>query len=306
MKLRSTQIKTEITPEEVFATLSRLTPTNTGYKALCPNPEHKDTKLGNFHINLSKGYMKCFSCGWSKSVFDFLIEGGVSFAEAYKFFIEPRELENREVLFPIAIGAPKEFLDRGFTKETLEHFKVGYSEHDGRIEIPVIFYDKVVGVVYRKPGKKLFSNDGFLMHDFIYNYEPTEERYFTEGFTDVFRTYQNGVENISATMGVSITPKQLALMRRHKVIHLGYDYDYAGVSAMYHIYYSLRDYVDINVLPFKADLGDKNDLGNCSKVSIEKAVKRISPFVNFDIAFQQRQPELYEKIKKELTKGRLI
>ena len=56
--------------------------------------------------------------------------------------------------------------------------------------------------------------------------------YMVEGYTDVISLYQNGIQNVVATSGTSLTPGQARLVRRQtENVTLLYDGDKAGIKA---------------------------------------------------------------------------
>lgn len=50
--------------------LDELTPTGSPieFAALCPNPNHQDTHIGSFFVNMQTGFYKCFRCGFKGHV----------------------------------------------------------------------------------------------------------------------------------------------------------------------------------------------------------------------------------------------
>ena len=129
------------------------------YTGLCPNPEHHDTKDGNFYVKEDGQYFRCFSCNFKGDVISFIEEvEGIDFIEAVKLLIDDngldydeikttniyikdkfsvekiqkainllnsREYVNEEILEKYATP-PKYMIDRGFTRGTLEKFEIGF------------------------------------------------------------------------------------------------------------------------------------------------------------------------------------
>ena len=147
-------------------------------------------------------------------------------------------------------------LKRGFTKETLEHFEVGWSAQKERIVIPVRNENfKLVGVIGRainedrKP-KYLYS-DGLPKKGVLFNL-PFAKSYksviVVEGSLDALRVHQAGFPNVVAALGAHMTEGQGQLLNRYflDVIVFG-DNDDAGkalgasiaeVCASRNIYYA--------------------------------------------------------------------
>ena len=270
--------------------------------ALCPN--HNDTKLGSFVINEDKGIMKCFSCGYFSYISDFLIENGVSSSDALKYLISDKERSERKKVTEYYLGRliPKSLLDRGFTIDTLRHFGVGYDEENRVTTIPLYEDGELIGIAYRKYPKYFSYSDGFEKRDFIYNFKNNKEGIFTEGFTDTWRTFQNGYEYVFATLGTAVTKEQFNKMLKIDKIILGYDLDFAGLKTAYTVWNKLKDDKDIYILPIVPDLGKKPDLGNCSKEAFNRAYKDMIRFVDFWSRLIVRNRSLTNLIEKQCQK----
>lgn len=279
--------------------IDKLSQTPHGYKGCCAiNPDHIDHKP-SMHIHIEKGLVKCFACGSFKTLFDFLIDKGVPFDEAVDFFFTDFSKEKRvqkEGLKEWVLGRkiPKSMIDRGFTITTLKHFKVGYDSYEKRITIPLEYNGVLYGIQYRAYPKKFWASDGFVKDNFIYNYEPTEERFYSEGFTDVWRIWQNGTKNVSGLLTASPSEGQLALMRRHKRILLALDNDKAGWRGAFKIHRELGREIDINVIVFSG-----KDAGECSKSRWMEASSKSITFTEFEVEFIRRNKELYEELTKK-------
>lgn len=276
--------------------------TSHGYSGYCPFPEHSPKNSKSFHINFEKGIAKCFSCNRGMSSFDFLLYCGVPLEEALPYLrTEKWESEENKVTdYEIGTAIPKSFIDRGFTIETLKHFEVGYNRHTNLITIPIYFAGELKGVFYRKYPKFMHYNEGFQKDRYIYNFDKTDSRIITEGFTDTYRIWQNGFKNVSALFNNSAEGFQVNLLSTYKKLYLALDFDLAGLKGMYRINRDLKHNSDIWVIPFKADLGEKNDAGNCSKEALTKGFKNAMPFSEFDIWLMLDYPELRAKIYKDL------
>lgn len=285
--------------------LSRVTPTGSNYKALCPDPDHNDHKLGSFYISPEKGHMKCFACGYYSTIFDFLLDSGASIDDALEYLREADEREVvREFKDDVILGRaiPKSFIDRGFTKKTIKHFEVGYNALEKCVTIPLKLSNNLRGVYYRVYPKTIWFSKSFDRESYIFNFYKTKKRIYVEGPTDTMMVFQNGSLEVSCTLGTEISKRQLRMMSSHEQIDLAYDFDLAGIQAMYYIYYKLNNQVEINVIPYRADRGDKNDPGNCSEAAWKKGVQNTQPFVLFDLAVQKRNPNMYNLIKEYLWK----
>ena len=281
--------------------LHKLSRTQHGYKACCAiNPAHNDSSP-SMHIHLEKGHVKCFSCGAYRPLFDFLIDNGATLDEAIEFLFLKHEREDAAedgVLKDYILGRkiPKSFIDRGFSKETLKHFGVGYDEYEKHITIPMRFNEKLVGIQYRKYPKEMWASDNFNKFNYIYNYEPTEERTYVEGFTDLWRTWQNGTKEVSATLGASVSEGQFSLMAQHKIINIAFDNDLAGYVGAFKIEKALGREVTINMIPYKP-----TDPGECSEDEWIWGLNRKTSFTEFEVAMIKYRPRLYIQIQNRLN-----
>jgi DNA primase len=78
----------------------------------------------------------------------------------------------------------------------------------------------------------------------------TDEVILVEGYTDVISLQQNGVDNVAASSGTSLTPDQMKLLHRYgDTITMIYDSDSAGQRAMKRgINIALREGMDVKLL----------------------------------------------------------
>ena len=275
------------------AGLQKLKETSKGYTCLCPY--HDDKKVGSFFISLEKGIVKCFACGTGKSLYNFLMEMNVSFWVAIDYAFrgytkEQKELEEQKELI-LGRDIPKSLLVRGFEIETLQYFGVGYDRYEKRITVPMQFDGKLYGVKYRKYPKEFWYSDGFHKEQFIYNYEPTEERIYCEGESSTWMTWQNGSKNVSANLGSQVSEQQAELMSKHKVLLLAYDNDIAGYRATFSAIEKLKYDCEIYVVGYGAD-----DPGCCPAEEWLRAVKNPMTSIEFDLRLEKAAPEIYAEL----------
>lgn len=283
------------------AGIRRLSVTPHGYKGCCDiNPDHYDGKP-SMYIHFEKGIVKCFSCGAFKPLFDYLLDKGATFDEAVDylftdFYQEKRELEGMKE-WVLGRDMPASMIKRGFLVSTLKHFGVGYDAHPDHkhITIPLRYNQVLYGIKYRQYPKKFWYSEGFVKDNFIYNYEPTEERFYVEGETDTWRTWQNGTKNVSALLTSRPSDGQLLLMSKHKVINLALDNDMAGFEGAFRINRDLGREVEINVVPFSG-----KDAGDQTSESWNTALSMITNFTEFEVEMITRNPELYDQIQKRI------
>lgn len=280
--------------------IRRLSTTPHGFRGCCAiNPEHYDREP-SMHIHVEKGYVKCFSCGAFKSLFNFLIENGVPFDEAIDFFFTDFSPSTKinEGLSEWVLGRkiPLSMLKRGFTIPTLKHFGVGYDEVEKHITMPLKYKGVLYGIAYRidvNGKKRMWSSDGFVKDNFIYNYEPTDIRVYCEGQSDTWKIWQNGTKNVSSTLMAYPTDNQLSLMAKHKEILLAFDNDKAGWAGAFRIHKELSREVSIKIIPYAA-----KDPDGCTMEEWIKAVENPVEFMEFEIQMIKYNPKIYEELKK--------
>jgi DNA primase len=282
--------------------IDRLTETPHGWKGCCNvNPDHIDSKP-SMHINVDKGLVKCFSCGKFRFLSDYLLDNGATFDEVVDFLFRDYDREARKSVgmqeWVLGRKIPKSMVDRGYEIETLQYFEVGYDEYEKRITIPLRYPPRggtLYGVQYRQYPKKFWVSDGFVKDNFIYNYEPTEHRIYTEGFTDLWRIWQNGSTEVSALLTAFPSEGQLSLMSKHKKITVALDNDIAGFKGAFKIHKELGREVEINVALFRG-----KDAGEQSYDAWQKSINNTITFTEFEVQLIRRNPELYNNIKKQI------
>ncbi len=147
-------------------------------------------------------------------------------------------------------------IDRGFESEVMKHFGVGACDRGlmkDRIAIPVRNEDNLlVGYAgraidderisddfpkYRFPGERTVDGKThrFAKSHLLYNFEnvsPSDHLIIVEGFASVWWLHQNGLQNIVAVMGSSLSDEQAELiyqqMNEHAIITVVPDGNDAG------------------------------------------------------------------------------
>jgi DNA primase len=241
------------------------------HHGFCPLPNHNGKKNSpSFSANLEKGIFQCFGCGAKGNLLEFaaLMEGsnpqnGEAFRDvalklqkrfctapqkpvAEKKPIEQEPVQTRtEKNLSVVVNAPLDFelkrLDpdhpylnrRGFTKETIERFSLGFCAKGllaGRIAIPLhdrenrllgyagrIVDDALIDASnprYKFPSAR--ERNGveyqFSKSLIIYNANriqaPVQELAVVEGFTSVWWLTQMGFPNVIAPMGWAMSEEQ--------------------------------------------------------------------------------------------------
>jgi DNA primase len=246
------------------------------HHGFCPLPNHNGNRNSpSFSANLERGIFQCFGCGAKGNVLEFAAfmekadpqdgaalrevalnlqqrfcpELGDQPKEAKKPIQQRLEPIKPESDLPVLINVPLDFelkdldqthpyaFDRGFTKDTIAHFGLGFCSRGmlkGRLAIPL--HDdqgRLIGYAgrlvddtkvneenprYRFPGKR--ERDGkvfeFRKTSFLYNgyriKTPVDDLIVVEGFTSVWWLHQNGQSRVVATMGADCSEKQAELI----------------------------------------------------------------------------------------------
>ena len=244
------------------------------HMGFCPLPGHGGSRRSpSFSANLTKGIFHCFGCQAKGNALDFsaLMEGvdpkdgaglrKVAIKLQEKFCAEagatplkrakPAEVEpaSKQTELPIVVNAELDFelqglddthpylLGRGFTKETIAHFGLGFCARGSlkdRVAIPlhdmegslVGYAGRVVddGAIteenprYRMPSKRERNGTTFEFKKtkILYNgYRIKRGRTnlgVVEGFPSVWWLHQHGFPNVVATMGAECSEEQAALI----------------------------------------------------------------------------------------------
>lgn len=223
----------------------------------CPFHEVKDGT--QFSININSGAYCCFSgkCGVGGNIITFLVRAldwswqkAIWAAEQFRFVTEfkneeliPFEERNRhgrparekivdEALLGLYEFCPKYMLRRGFTKDTLRKWEIGYDVGIERVTIPVRNeFGQLVGFSkrgifdFQKPkylhldfpkGEYLY---GLCFHGKGYRKRPV---WVTEGQLDTIALDQLGRVSVS-TMGTRISKTQVQLMAKFGTVILALD-----------------------------------------------------------------------------------
>lgn len=177
------------------------------------------------------------------------ISGKASVIPRYEDFqsMEDRDKDNNvsSALFyayKCGVSTYKYFFRRGFTKEDMWWFKIGYDAVSKTVVIPVFDpYLQVVGFIGRYIDKNRKKNERYKVYsfnrgDYLFPLDKvdTSKEYviLVEGIFDAMRLHSYGYRNTLAIMSDIITKKQLSYLRSicDCVLYLG-DNDKMGIKA---------------------------------------------------------------------------
>lgn len=245
------------------------------HHGFCPLPNHNGKKNSpSFSANLDRGLFHCFGCGAKGNLLEFAAlmekvsvdDGRALRGVAVKLQKQlcpdlvssrpwqgqdkedtPPKPESKEL--PVVVNAPLDFelkglerdhsylTGRGFSKETIAHFGLGFCSRGhfkDRIVIPLQDHEgKLVGYAgrvvddaligednprYRFPSKRERSGTHFEFRKTLFLYNgfrikaPCNDLCVVEGFTSAWWLHQHGFPSVVATMGAEASERQAALI----------------------------------------------------------------------------------------------
>lgn len=220
---------------------------------LCP---FHNEKTSSFTVTPSKKIYKCFGCGKSGDVIQFLMEHEhYNYPEALRYLGKMYNIEVGDIKAyekpkwgnstSIDEKAVKWFESRGLSQETINHFKIGYGnefmpQKSANVNVVMFPYFKngeCVNIKYRDGAKnfKMAKNAELV----FFNMECTkdfDEVYVTEGELDAMTLHQCGFPNvISVPNGAGVSKNNLQYIDNSfvqiemiKRFHIATDNDAAG------------------------------------------------------------------------------
>lgn len=218
----------KLTIQSVISETVKLKRAGSGWVGLCP-----------FHVeqtpsfSVTKDRFKCFGCGVSGDVFDFLQKvKGITFLEAKALMnIDGEEAKVRTMHItddggPLTAKALQFFSDRGIKPSTLTEF--GITESKGSIHFPFFEGTQVVNIKYRDPGKKFRLHVGGK--SILYNVNAVDEvTYICEGEIDAMTLSQSGFTSVvSVPNGSNSARNQTMYLKTCSRIFLCGDMDTPG------------------------------------------------------------------------------
>ena len=214
-------------------------------------PFHNNTHSPSFYISEENGAWLCFnpSCGETGNIIqlvkriadknDFeairLITSKESqaldnFDEALSEMFEDKpdfvefdqsKLDELSLELSLNKNARDYFQSRGINQESMNHFKLGYSESQGMVIVPVHSPDGIpVGLVGRSISEKKFKNSTNLpKNKTLFNIHRAkrigDQVIIVESSFDAIRIHQSGFPNVIATLGGHISTDNLNLLNRY-------------------------------------------------------------------------------------------
>jgi DNA primase len=263
--------------------------TESEYIVFCPFHSNHRTPAGE--INKFSGLFFCFSCSKTADLIELVMHfSNRTYFESIRF-IKSKEVEvdivadissklkdkeewsefkNETIqrLFDQAIHSPRAvnyFKIRKISLESIEKFKLGYSETQDMVTIPVHNHDGLcVGFVARSiEGKDFKNTPGLPKSKLLFNLNRVKNAsrvYVVESSFDAIRLDQVGLPSV-ATLGANVSIKQIDLLRRYfNDIIIIADNDEAGGNMKDKIIQRIGSSVSVvKIDPQYKDIGDMTD-----------------------------------------------
>ncbi len=213
------------------------------YVVFCPFHSNHRTPAGE--INKYTGLFFCFSCSHTADLIELVMHcSNRTYFESIRF-IKSKEVETDilsdislklldkeewtefdlstiDRLFSQAMSSDKAinyFQNRKITKESVKKFKLGYSENQNMVTVPVHNHEGIcVGFVARSiEGKEFKNTPGLPKSKLLFNLNRVKTAssvYVVESSFDAIRLDQVGIPAV-ATLGANISTKQIELLSKY-------------------------------------------------------------------------------------------
>lgn len=300
---------------DIFRLYSPKIMTNGQIRMECPFRDNHTDGSGqySFFVSPDINAYHCFSCRAKGNLVNLLTtQFGIGYFDAVGMVrLTEYTPEVKEFDLDISWSVdkfPKEFLKRGYTKETLKHFKVGMTSDD---EIVIPYYrnfnkpTELVGYQKRvyNPDRRVLNSKSFDKKNYLYNLDLSKDYVIlAEGQSDVWRLYQHGY-NACALMGSDISSQQISQLSKFKKVYLALDNDLAGRKGTEICYSLLRNSSDIYLIPYST-----KDPGECSsKEEWDNAFNSATDYLEYSIAmadgwddYLSMRDEVIEELKHRM------
>lgn len=222
-------------------------------------PWHNNHRSPAGEVSKETGMFYCFGCQESHTLIELIMHVTKrSYFEAARMIDSKKDNRNFEDILKSKLDTKPEFIEfdndlieklnqgalnsqraaqyymgRGITKESVEKYKLGYSENQDMVTIPIHSPDGIcIGFVARSvEGKEFKNTPGMKKSNTMFNLfraKRFDKVFVVESSFDAIRLEQVGAHAV-ATLGASVSGKQRELLKQYfnNVIILG-DNDDAG------------------------------------------------------------------------------
>lgn len=256
---------------DIFSDFSPQLMSNGQIRMECPFRDNHTDGSGkmSFFVSPNINAYHCFSCHKHGNLVHLLTtKFGVNYFEAVEMVrltdYHPEKKDFDLDLMWDLHKLPEEFLRRRYTKECLNHFRVGTTE-SGATLIP--YYrdfnspTELLGYQerwYSDKNRRVKNSKGFDKKNYLYNLDYSKEyTILVEGQSDVWRLFQYGY-NACALMGSDISNWQVEKLSGFKTVYLALDNDEAGRRGTEICNYLLKNHTNIMLVPYET-----KDPGEC-------------------------------------------
>ena len=292
----------------------------TGTDFLCLCPFHRNTDSPAFAVSYSKGLYVCYNqnCNSSGTVLElvkkltkrndfealrFISANKQSEAEAFEDGLKDLLDEKPEFVefsqktindLYQQLGKSQEakdyFNSRNITEESMHHFKLGFSNTQQMVTVPLHSPDGLpVGIIGRSIQGKSFKNSPNLPRNkTMFNIHKAKREGGTiivvESSFDAIRLWQAGFPNAVATLGGSISDINIQNLNRYaSTIIIMTDNDSAGRALGHTISYKLKNK---NILWARYDHDvlyphNAKDVGDMTDAEIKQCIKNAIPHFEY-------------------------
>lgn len=313
-------------------------------EAVCPFHVKADgtpEKNPSFRMSLSKGVFICLSCQSKGNLFTFLRDIGLSrttIEHQYRFLIDqaatnqpPPPNPLKPLVFELApieeavLGlfdyCPIELLDEGFTKQTLQHFEIGYDSWHQCITYPLRdLKGRLVGISGRRPAgmrprykiydveygtwdlpprgeldRRAILWNADKVFPAVYFEKPQDNVVVVvEGFKALMWLWQCGIKNVVALMGTYLSWEHKWILERLGCpVYLFLDNNFAGRNGTIAAAESLSKSLAVHIVEYPARLVDDEDAqpDNLSPTEAVEAVAIAPSYLNWLLKFADHGTE---------------
>lgn len=271
---------------------------DTHYLVFCPFHYNKNTPA--CEVDKEKGLFICFSCGERGNLMDLIMRTtSRNYFEAMRIISSAANKKDFVSMIDKAIEEKPDFKEfdsatidrlhnslldsergmqyfagRNIEIDAIKHFKLGYSEKQDMVTVPVFSHDSIcVGFVGRSVEGKDFKNSiGLPRNKVLFNLNKVKNTdiVIVESSFDAIRLWQLGINSI-ATLGANLGKNQISLLNKYaQRIILAMDQDEAGMKLMK----NLTNNVNVSVLSMEFPEGVK-DIGDMTDLQILESYKGI-------------------------------
>lgn len=298
---------------DIFSEFSPVLMSNGQIRMKCPFRDNHTDGSGqmSFFVSPQINAYHCFSCKAKGNLVRLLTTRfKVNYFEAVEM-VNLTEYTPEKKEFDLDImwdvdESPEEFISRGYTKNTLRHFRVGTTDK-GEILIPYYadFRKPVELLGYQRrwyhPDRGVRNSKGFDRKSYLYNLDTSYDYVvLVEGQSDVWRLYQHGY-NATALMGSDISSQQVEKLSKFKRVYLALDNDEPGRRGTEICYYFLKNHVDVRLIPY-----DSDDPGECySRKKWKEAFDSATDYVEYSMAMTlewEDYLDMREEVLQEVRK----